>query len=108
MNIKIHTQGWRGSSPTKKGEKSAAMFGGLLEIDGEIYIRVNDINLHCGDEFSSLTVTFIPGSVEVVNHTEETWSKTLHEAEARDARAEARTGDGRLIAVYVSPSQADE
>jgi hypothetical protein len=108
MNIKIHSQGWKGSSPTKKGETSGAMFGGLLEIDGEIYDRVNDIRLDCGDQFATVTVTFVPGSVDVVNHTEETWPKLLQEVQARDARAAARTGDGRMIAIYVSPENNDE
>ena len=108
MNIKIHTKGIKGSAMVKKGEQAGAMFSGLLEIDGEIYERVNDIVLKFGDEFATVTVTLVPGNVDVVNHTEETWPKLLQEAAAREIRADSRAGDGRVIAVYVSPSQDDE
>lgn len=108
MNIKIHTQSWTGSRPAKTGERPGAAFGGFLEIDGQVYDRVNDIHVSMGDEFAAVTVTLIPGSVEIINHTEETWSSIAQKAVAREIQAAARTGDGRTIAIYVSPENKEK
>jgi hypothetical protein len=105
MNIKIHTKGITGSSITKKGESPGASFGAFLEIDGEIYEMVSDIKVDYNSEsFATLTVTFIPGSIEVINHTEETWPKVVSDATARSHRTSIRNSEGRTIAIYVSPA----
>lgn len=108
MHIKIHTKGITGSSTTKKGEIPGAQFAGFLEIDGEIYDRVTDIQVEFGDTFATVKATFIPGGVEVVNHTEETWAKICQETERRDGMAKARRSDGKVIAIYVSPDPKKE
>lgn len=104
--IKVHTQGITGSRMIRKGEEADGLFAGLLEIDGEIYDRVNDIEVKFGEEFATVTATFIPGHVEVVAHNEDSWKKVCGKAENRERqRSVIRNSDGRLIAVYVPPEE---
>lgn len=108
MRMKIHTKGWRGSDMAKKGEEPGAMFGAFLEIDGELYDMVNDIEVNFGEAFASVTCTFIPGQLEIVTHTQETWPKLEKELRAKEGRLAARNAEGRVIAVYVSPKPDEE
>lgn len=108
MRMKIHSRGIRGSSMIKEGEEPGVMFGCLLEIDGELYDKVNDIEANFGDTFATVTVTFIPGTMEVITHTEDSWNKLQAEALARETRIAARNNHDRFISVYVSPSPDDE
>jgi hypothetical protein len=104
MQIKIHSKGIVGSSARQEGEEAAALFAGILEIDGELYAEVADMRIDFNsEEFASVTVTFIPGDIQVVNHTEDSWSKIIQEFGEREHRARIRRSDGRVIAIYVSP-----
>lgn len=105
MQLKIHTKGIKGSGPIKKGEEAGALFSGLLELDGQIYEMVNNIQVSFGEEFASVTVTFIPGDIEVVAHTEESWAQICTQASTQAESARIRRSDGRVIAVYVSPKE---
>ncbi len=108
MQLKVHTKGIVGSREIKKGEEAAALFAGLLELDGEIYDRVNEITVNFGEDFATVNVTFIPGDVEIVTHTAESWSKICKEADDREQqRAEIRNSEGRMIAIYVSGQKED-
>lgn len=110
MHIKIHTQGWRGSSARKEGEEASGLFNGILEVDGELYAEVTDIKCNfSGANFATVDVTFIPGDVDVVNHNDDTWSKLIQEMRFREQRAVASRADsdGRMIAVYVSPDSKE-
>lgn len=109
MIVKIHTQGWKGSSPIKPGEEPGALFAGLLELDGEIYDRVNDIKVNFSEDFATVDVTLIPSDVEVVTHTKESWETVCDRATAREnARTAIRRSDGRTIAIYVSPKEEEQ
>lgn len=108
MRMKIHSKGIRGSQIIKEGEEPGVMFGCLLEIDGELYEQVTNVEASFGDEVATVTVTFIPGTVEVVTHTEDGWNKLQTEVRARETRIAARNNHDRFISVYVSPGPDEE
>lgn len=109
MHLKIHTQGIRGSGTIKEGEDAGALFNSVLELDGQIYDRATAIDVKFeGDSFATVTVTFIPGDIEVVTHTSESWKKICEEADKREKNAKIRRSDGRVIAVYVSPKPEED
>lgn len=105
MHLKIHTKGIKGSGTIKKGEEAGALFAGLVELDGQIYDMVTEIRVGFGEEFATVTVTFVPGDIDVVTHTEESWAKICNQAMTQAESAKIRRSDGRVIAVYVSPKE---
>lgn len=102
MEVKIHVKGITGSQITKPGEQPGAMFGGLLEIDGLIIDPVVDMRAEFGESFTTLHITLVPGSLTVVNHTEDTWPKFTSRLRAQEERRTIRNADGKTIAIYVS------
>ena len=109
MRLKIHTKGITGSQTRKEGEEAGALFAGLLELDGEVYDCVTDMTLKFGqDMFATVEVTFVPGDIEVVSHTQDSWEKIARESQWRAKRAVARRAAGQQIAVYVSPPPKDQ
>lgn len=108
MHLKVHTKGITGSRTINEGEEAGALFAGLLELDGQIYDLVTDINVDFSESFAKVTVTFIPGDIEVVTHTEESWKTICREADTREQNARVRRSDGRVIAIYVSPKPEED
>jgi len=100
MKIKIHTKGITGSSVIKEGEEPGALFGALIEIDGALFDLVTDVKVEMGDEFATVTATFVPSSVEIVPHTNESWAKIAGEADYQRANAKIRRAGGRMIAIF--------
>lgn len=80
MKMKIHTRGFNGSAIRQKGEESSAMLGAILEIDGHLIEEVTRVRvLHAADDFTTVMVRFIPGEVETIAHSAETWAQIIEE-----------------------------
>lgn len=74
MKIVVHTQGIVGSRPKREGEQAGGMFRCVLEIDGMLIDRVTRVRVdHRSDEFTYVVAVLIPGEVEEVVHTQESW-----------------------------------
>jgi hypothetical protein len=96
MRIKVHVEGIKGSSRIKDGEESTALFNGVLEIDGHLVDEVSEIEVvFKGGDFASVRPSLIPGSFEVVTHTDESWPELRKQI---DDERQARAGTGRLVA----------
>ena len=100
MKIVIHVQGIKGSQMIEKGEDADAMFGAILQVNDCILDRVADVRTEFGDEFTTVKATFIPGQVEVINHTSKSWKELCDQADIQ--LASVRAADGRLIARHES------
>ncbi len=76
MRLKIHTRGWVGSRQKTEGEESAAMVNAVIEIDGHVISEVSRVRVLAGaDEIVTVMVRLIPGELDVIAHTEETWKE---------------------------------
>lgn len=95
MRVKVHVEGIKGSGLIKKGEEASALFRGVLEVDGVLMEEVGTIEaIFSGDDFLTVKPHLLPGSFEVVTHTDETWPELLR---ALDERREIRTSTGRIM-----------
>lgn len=96
MRIKVHVQGIKGSGLVKEGDEASALFQGVLEVDGVLIEEVAAIEaVFSGGDFAAVKAELIPGSFEVVTHTDESWPQLLQRI---DEKNEARAGSGRLVA----------
>lgn len=76
MNLKIHTRGWVGSRQKTEGEESQAMLGVVIEIDGHVIEEVTSARvLARHGDIVTVMVRLIPGELDVIAHTEETWKE---------------------------------
>jgi hypothetical protein len=81
MRVKVHVQGIKGSGLMRKGEEASALFRGVLEIDGHFLEEVGEIEVSfSGDNFAIVKPHMIPGSFEVVTHTDESWPELVNKA----------------------------
>ena len=97
MKITVHVRGIRGSDFIEVGETAEVMFGAILEVNGRVIDRVEKIETKFNEGFATLTATFIPGEIEVLNHTRESWEELCKVADVRHQDA-VRRADGRVIA----------
>ena len=96
MRIRVHVTGIKGSGAIKKGEEAAALYRGVLEVDGHMLEEAGTIEVtFSGDGFVEVKPILIPGSFEVVTHDNESWPRLIQEL---DEAREARAGSGRLVA----------
>lgn len=95
MDVKIHTQGIRGSGIAEEGEHPSALFGAILELDGEIVENVFKIELSFEEGFAEVKVIFRPSTVEVVHHSKGSWPGVQ---ESYRDRVVARDACGKVIA----------
>lgn len=100
MKIQIHTKGITGSRAIEEGETPGALFGAVVEINGHVFDRITGVKTSFGEEFASVTVTFFPGEIEQLTHTEESWRALCERAE-KDINT-ARLADGRALARHQS------
>jgi hypothetical protein len=99
MQIRVHTKGITGSSVIKDAEEAGAMFAGVFEVDGHVLEMVTSINVSSGEDFTTVKVTFIPGDIEYITHSEESWEALMETAEQqRRSYSYIRLSDGRTIA----------
>ena len=95
MRVKVHVQGIKGSGLIKRGEEPAALFRGVLEVDGHLIEEVSEIEVvFSGDNFASVRPHLTPGAFEVVTHTDESWPELLN---SLDEQRNLYAGSGRLI-----------
>ena len=95
MRIKVHVKGIKGSGLIKEGEEASVMFAGVLEIDGKLIEEVSDIEvLFSGDSFATVKPHLIPGSFEVVTHTDESWPELINSV---DEQRDVRAGSGHVL-----------
>lgn len=95
MRIKVHVQGIKGSGSIKKGEEPNVLFNGILEIDGHLFDEVASIEVvFKGGEIATVKPHLMPGSFEVVTHTDESWPELIRRlTEVRNLQY----GDGRSV-----------
>lgn len=79
MRMTIHTKGIKGSGMIEEGEEANVMFAAqVLEIDGHLIDQITRIRvLHAPDEISTVLVRFVPGSLETIAHTKESWKELM-------------------------------
>lgn len=78
MKLTIHTKGIVGSAVRREDEESRAMINCVIEIDGHMIEDVTRVRvLHSADEFSTVLVRLIPGEVETIAHTAESWAEQV-------------------------------
>ena len=74
MRLKIHTKGIRGSRTRKDNELAGALLHSVIEIDGQLIEEVTRVAvISSGDSFTKVIVHLVPGEIEYVSHTEESW-----------------------------------
>jgi hypothetical protein len=110
LRIKLHIQGIKGSGPIKqedvdKGEVAGALFGGLLEIDGQIIDQSIEVRYRSHEGFFEVVPVLAPGSFEVVTHTKESWPELLKELERQER---VRNMNGQLIARNLKAVEDDD
>lgn len=94
MRVKVHVEGIKGSGGIKEGEEPAALFYGLLEVNGVMIEEVTKIEVvFSGSDFAVVKPHLVPGSFEVVTHTKESWAELIQQL------TEQRDGAHKLIAV---------
>ena len=86
MNLKIHSKGITGSAITMPGEKPAASFGCVIEIDGKIVEEVSSVRvLHRGNEFATVMVRLLPGELEELVHDADGWADLMQRLDQQKA-----------------------
>lgn len=95
MNIKLHVQGIKGSGLMEEGEEASILFGGLLEVNGQLMEEAIEVRTRAREGFFEVTPVLVPGSFEVVVHTKETWPELNRRIEEQQS---VRTMSGQLIA----------
>lgn len=95
MEVKVHVQGIKGSGLMEPGEKPSALFGAILEVDGQIIEMIHRVEVVFEEGFMDVRAHLIPGTFEVVTHDKDSWPAMLRALE--DGRT-ARDAQGRLIA----------
>lgn len=95
MDVKVHVQGIKGSSLVEEGENPSALFGAILEIDGQVVEMVHKVEVVFSEGFVDIRAHLIPGTFEVVTHTKDSWPAMLR---ALEEGRTARDAQGRLIA----------
>lgn len=95
MRVKVHVQGIRESSLKEPGEQASALFGAILEVDGQIIEMVHRVEVVFEEGFVDVRAHLIPGSFEVVSHDKDSWPAMLR---ALEEGRTARDAQGRLIA----------
>lgn len=99
MRVRVHTKGIKGSGMIEEGEHADVMFASVLEIDGHVIDRTQKIEVTSGEDFTYVKVILIPGELDYISHTAETWKELLDKGEAqREAYMGVRNSEGRLIA----------
>jgi hypothetical protein len=99
MKIAIHTKGILGSRVINEGEEADAMFSSVLEVDGHVLDKVTSIDVKSGEDFTTVKVVFIPGEIDYINHSGETWAELMDKAEEqRSVYSSIRRSDGRTVA----------
>lgn len=95
MDVKVHVQGIKGSGLVEPGEKAGAMFGAILEVDGQVIEMIHRVEVVFEEGFVDVRAHLIPGSFEVVTHDKDSWPAMLR---ALEEGRTARDAQGRLIA----------
>jgi hypothetical protein len=96
VRVKIHVRGLKGDGPVKEGEEPSALYNGLLEVDGHLIEEVTTIEvLFGGGDIATVKPHLIPGSFEVVTHTDESWPELLNLIHEQKS---AYGGTGRIVA----------
>ena len=84
MDLKIHTLGIKGSAPKMEGESSEGNIHVMIEIDGHLIEMVDRVSLVTkADEFQIAHVRLLPGEVETIVHTAESWAELLNRGKVR-------------------------
>lgn len=100
MNVHIHSKGITGSRTITKDEDASALFGCVLEVDGHVIDNMTGLEVKAGNEFTTVHVVLVPGHIEYVVHSEDTWKELLDKADQqRDTYRAIRKGDGTAIAI---------
>lgn len=95
MDVKVHVQGIKGSGLVEEGEKPSALFGAILEVDGQIIEMIHRVEVVFEEGFMDVRAHLIPGTFEVVTHDKDSWPAMLR---ALQEGRTARDAQGRLIA----------
>ena len=79
----------------EEGEEASILFGGLLEVNGQLMEEAIEVRTRAREGFFEVTPVLVPGSFEVVVHTKETWPELNRRIEEQQS---VRTMSGQLIA----------
>jgi len=94
MRIKVHVMGVAGSRTARPGEEARALLHGILEVDGSLIEEVGKIEVTFGgSEIATVKPHLMPGSFEVVSHTDESWPELLASVKKQQA---AYVGSGEI------------
>ena len=97
MKIKVHVKGIKGSGLIKDGEDASVMFGAVLEVNGQLIEEISSVEVKFEESFTKVMPVLMPGSFEVVTHTETSWPELLQQVEEQREPHVARDAMGRLI-----------
>jgi len=107
-DVKIHVKGIAGSSMVEKGEAPSAMFGAVLEVDGNIIDAAFKVEVTFEEGFVQVTPHFYPGTFTVVSHDKESWGEFAARMDREyNAKKTARDGLGRALAKVGAEEEED-
>ena len=95
MRIKVHVQGIKGSGTVKKDEEPSVLLHGILEVGGHLMDEVEKIEVvFSGGDFVTVKPHLMPGSFEVVTHTDESWPELIQSLQEQH---NIYSGSGKVI-----------
>lgn len=96
MRVVLHVQGIAADHVAHEGEETTALMHGLLEVDGYLLDEAGKVEVTFeGGSFLTVKPLLLPGSFEVISHTEESWPELVKRI---DEQRVAVTGTGRTLA----------